>query len=303
MTTPTAPVTGRLDGRVAIITGAGAGLGREHALRLAAEGARVVVNDLAPGDGRPDLAAAVADEIAAAGGTAVAVHADVSDWQAAGGLIESTLQSFGRVDVVVNNAGVLRDALLVAMDEAEWDDVMRVHLKGHAALSHHAGVHWRERSKRGDEVAASVVNTSSTSGLFGNVGQANYAAAKAGIIGLTLTTALELERYGVRANVLVPAARTAMTESVPALRVLMRAPEDPADFDPWHPAHVSTYVAWLASATCPLNGSVVFASGRAVRPVQTFFRTEGIAAVDAPISVETLDERLPGLVAALEPRA
>ncbi|MBD9730686.1 SDR family NAD(P)-dependent oxidoreductase [Streptomyces sp. H28] len=301
MNTPASP-TPRLAGRAVLVTGAGTGIGRHHALRLAAEGASVVVNDLAPRPGGTDAAQDVADEITAAGGTAVAAHADVSDWEEAGHLVRASVEAFGHLDVVVNNAGILRDTLLVSMTEAEWDAVAAVHLKGHAAVTHHAAVHWRAQAKAGRPVRASIVNTASTSGLFGNAGQANYAAAKAGIIGLTLTAALELERYGVRANVLVPAARTAMTEGVPALRELMKAPDDPDAFDAWHPAHVSTYVAWLAGADCPVNGSVVFASGKAVRPVQTYFRTEGVEAPGRPLTFAELDEAVPPLVDALVPR-
>ncbi|MER6151601.1 SDR family NAD(P)-dependent oxidoreductase [Streptomyces hirsutus] len=300
---PPASPTPRLAGRTVLVTGSGTGIGRHHALRLAAEGAAVVVNDLAPRPGGADAAQEVADEITAAGGTAVVAHADVSRWEEAERLVRSSVEAFGHLDVVVNNAGILRDALLVSMSEAEWDAVMAVHLKGHAAVMHHAAVYWREQSKAGRPVRASIVNTTSTSGLFGNAGQANYAAAKAGIIGLTLTAALELARYGVRSNVLVPAARTAMTEGVPALRELMKAPEDPDAFDGWHPAHVSTYVAWLAGADCPINGSVVYASGHAVRPVQTYFRTAGIEAPGRPLTLEELDEAVPPLVDKLVPRA
>jgi NAD(P)-dependent dehydrogenase (short-subunit alcohol dehydrogenase family) len=229
---------GVLDGRVAVVTGAGRGLGREHALLLAAEGAHVVVNDLggAPVGGGNDATPAqlVVEEIVAAGGTAVADGHDVADWDDARRLVESTVQRLGSLDVLVNNAGILRDGFLVGMDEGDWDAVVKVHLKGHFAPLHFAATYWRDRAKSGGEVNASVINTSSAAGLFGNPGQLNYGAAKAGIATMTLIAAAELARYGVRVNAIAPVARTRMTEGVFGADL-----PDPADNSP--------LVAWLAS--------------------------------------------------------
>jgi NAD(P)-dependent dehydrogenase (short-subunit alcohol dehydrogenase family) len=245
-------MTKMFDGRVAIVTGAGRGLGREHALLLASEGALVVVNDLGGGtDGSgTDTSPAndVVDEIVAAGGHAVANTDDVSDWEGAGRLVQQAVDVFGRLDVLINNAGVLRDRMLVNMSEDEWDVVMRVNAKGHAAPLRHAGAYWREQAKEHGSVTASVVNTSSPSGLFANVGQSNYGAAKVAVAGLTMIAAKELGRYGVRVNAIAPAARTRMTVADP------NAPADPVAFDRMHPGNVSPWVAYLASDRCTMTG-------------------------------------------------
>src|SRR2546428_670692 len=206
----------KLDGKVAVVTGAGRGIGREHALALARAGAKIVVNDLGAslaGEGA-DAGPAhdVVREIEALGGEAVANGENVADFAGAKRLIDGTVAAFGRLDILVNNAGILRDRMLVNMEEHEWDAVIDVHLKGHFAPTRHAAAHWRERSKAGEEVRGRVINTSSPSGVFGNVGQANYGAAKAGIAGFTLIAAQELGRYGVTVNCLAPNARTRMTE-------------------------------------------------------------------------------------------
>ncbi|HZQ83877.1 MAG TPA: SDR family NAD(P)-dependent oxidoreductase, partial [Acidimicrobiales bacterium] len=212
---------GSLDGRVAIITGAGRGIGREHALLFASEGAKVVVNDLGGAmDGSGDdrtAAEQVADEIKGLGGEAVANADNVADWEGGQRLINAAVEAFGDLHVLVNNAGILRDRVLVNMTEEEWDSVIHVHLKGHFVPSRWAAAYWREQSKAGKEVKAAVVNTSSTSGLIGNAGQANYGAAKAGIGAFTIITAQELIRYGVRVNGIAPAARTRLTEATPGL--------------------------------------------------------------------------------------
>ncbi len=219
---------GALDGRIAIITGAGRGIGREHALLFASEGASVVVNDLGgavdgSGDDRSP-AQQVVDEITAAGGRAVANADDICDWEGGKRLIDTAVEAFGDLHVLVNNAGILRDRVLVNMSEEDWDSVIHVHLKGHFVPTRHAAAYWREQTKAGHEVKASVVNTSSTSGLLGNPGQSNYGAAKAGIAAFTTIAADELVRYGVRVNAIAPAARTRMTEQTPGLSDIVRGP-------------------------------------------------------------------------------
>ncbi|TMK66404.1 MAG: SDR family NAD(P)-dependent oxidoreductase [Actinobacteria bacterium] len=238
---------GICDGRVAIVTGAGRGLGRAHALELARQGARVVVNDLgveSDGSGQSATPAEqVVDEIRALGSDAVANGDDVASWDGAQRIFQAALDKFGRLDAVVNNAGFVRDRMLVSTGEDEWDAVVRVHLKGHFAVTRHAVAHWRDLAKQGEPVAARIVNTSSGAGLLGSVGQAAYSAAKAGIAALTLVEAAELGRYGITANAIAPSARTRMTEGVFAER--MAAPE--SGFDTMDPANVSPLVAWLAS--------------------------------------------------------
>jgi NAD(P)-dependent dehydrogenase (short-subunit alcohol dehydrogenase family) len=233
--------------RVVIVTGAGRGIGRAHALAFAAKGAKVVVNDAGVGlDGAgPSAGPAqqVVDEITAAGGQAVANTDDVADFGGAASLVEQAVRSFGRLDVLVNNAGFLRDRMLVSLGEDEWDAVIRVHLKGHFAPLHHAARYWRERSKAGEPVDARVVNTSSGAGLLGSIGQGSYSAAKAGIAGLTLVAAAELGRYGVSVNAIAPAARTRMTEA--AFADAMAQPE--SGFDAMAPENVSPLVVWLGS--------------------------------------------------------
>ncbi|MCW2494103.1 SDR family oxidoreductase [Jatrophihabitans sp.] len=236
------------DGRVVIVTGAGNGLGRAHALAFAADGAAVVVNDIGVGldgsGGGSGPAQQVVDEIVASGGRAVANTSDVADWSGAASLVSTALESFGRLDVLVNNAGFLRDRMLANMSEAEWDAVIRVHLKGHFATMRHAMEHWRAEAKAGRQPDARIINTSSGAGLMGSIGQGNYAAAKAGIVGLTLNAAAEFGRYGVTVNALAPAARTRMTEG--AFADSMAAPA--SGFDAMAPENVSPLVVWLGSA-------------------------------------------------------
>ncbi|WP_405835943.1 SDR family oxidoreductase [Streptomyces platensis] len=236
-------------GRVAVVTGAGRGLGRAHALALAAEGAEVVVNDLGVA---PDGAGAsagpaqqVADEIRAHGGRAVAHTGDITTTDGAASLVTTALDTFGRLDALVNNAGFLRDRMLVNLDEDDWDAVIRVHLKGHFLPLRHAAAHWRAETKAGRTPDARIINTGSGAGLLGSVGQGNYSAAKAGIIGLTLVAAAEMARYGVQINAIAPAARTRMTERTFA--ATMAAPAD-GEFDAMAPENVSPLVVWLASA-------------------------------------------------------
>jgi NAD(P)-dependent dehydrogenase (short-subunit alcohol dehydrogenase family) len=271
---------GALDGRVAIITGAGRGIGREHALLFASEGAKVVVNDLGgamdgTGDDRTP-AEQVVDEIKGMGGEAIANADNVADWEGAQRLINSAVEAFGDLHVLVNNAGILRDRVLVNMTEEEWDAVIHVHLKGHFAPTRWAAAYWREQKKAGKEVNASVINTSSTSGLLGNPGQANYGAAKAGIGAFTVITAMELERYGVRVNAIAPAARTRLTEATPGLGDVVKAPDDAGSFDVWDPANISPLVGYLAAASCNLTGKVFFVQGGKVQLFQPWTLTESI---------------------------
>jgi NAD(P)-dependent dehydrogenase (short-subunit alcohol dehydrogenase family) len=238
---------GICDARVVVVTGSGNGLGREHALALAAEGARVVVNDLGVDrsghGGSTEVAQEVVDEIRAAGGEAVPHAGDVADFEAAGRLVQTAIDSFGQLDVVVCNAGFVRDRMFANTSEDEWDAVLRVHLKGHFAPARHAAAYWRDRSKAGTPIDARIINTSSGAGLMGSVGQAAYSAAKGGIAALTLVQAAELGRYGVTVNAIAPSARTRMTEAVFGER--MQVPE--AGFDANDPANVSPLVVWLAS--------------------------------------------------------
>lgn len=244
-------MSGMVDGRVVIVTGAGRGIGRAHALALAAEGASVVVNDIGAGiDGsatEESPAEQTVADIVAAGGVAVVNGDDVADWAGAEHLIHSTIATYGRLDVLVNNAGFLRDRMLVGMSEEEWDAVVRVHLKGHFATLRHAAAYWRAESKAGNPVDARIVNTSSGAGLQGSIGQGNYAAAKAGIAELTIQAAAELKNYGVTVNAIAPAARTRMTVGAGgAMAESMAPPEE--GFDAMAPENISPFVVWLASA-------------------------------------------------------
>jgi NAD(P)-dependent dehydrogenase (short-subunit alcohol dehydrogenase family) len=250
---------GALDGRVAIITGAGRGIGREHALLLAREGARVVVNDF-----DPDVAEEVAKEV---GGVAVA--GDVAGWDTAAGLVRAAIDHFGQLDALINNAGILRDRFLADMTEAEWDAVINVHLKGHFAPLHHAAVYWKAASKSGSAVNAAVINTASASGTFlPNPGQINYGAAKAGIAAMTLVAAQELGRYGVRVNGIAPVARTRLTEDVPMVGQLVAAPTEEGAFDTYHPSHVSPLVAYLCSAECTITGKLFAVQGGLIQELE-----------------------------------
>jgi NAD(P)-dependent dehydrogenase (short-subunit alcohol dehydrogenase family) len=241
---------GLLDGKVAIVTGAGHGIGRGEALELASEGARVVVNDLGgsvAGEGadkRP--AEEVADLIRGRGGEAVANYDDVADWNGARNLVQQAVEAFGTLDVLVNNAGILRDKMIFSMTEEDFDAVIRVHLKGTFAMTHHASAYWRERSKAGSQPRAAIVNTVSSAGLQGNVGQANYGSAKAAIAALTIITSLELSRYGVRANAIAPGGMTRMSGSI-VKDMELKEPDEYQEFNPMNPGNSAPMVAWLAS--------------------------------------------------------
>ncbi|GAA1883622.1 MAG: SDR family oxidoreductase [Williamsia herbipolensis] len=250
-------MSGINEGRVVVVTGAGRGIGREHALAFAASGAKVVVNDIGAGlDGSAtgeSPGEQVVAEIVDAGGEAVVNGADVADWDGAKSLVTTAVDTFGGLDVLVNNAGFLRDKMLVSMSESDWDDVVRVHLKGHFATLRHAAEYWRAESKAGRQRQARVINTSSGAGLYGSVGQGNYSAAKAAIAELTIQAAAEMKGYGITVNAIAPSARTRMTTSAgDAMAAQMAAPED-GSFDAMDPANVSPLVVWLGS---PESGDV-----------------------------------------------
>jgi NAD(P)-dependent dehydrogenase (short-subunit alcohol dehydrogenase family) len=269
------------ESRVCVVTGAGRGIGREHALLLAAHGARVVVNDLGgtmDGSGTSaGPAQEVVDEIVAAGGQAVANTDDISDWDGAGRLIAQAVDTFGQLDVLVNNAGILRDRMLVNMTEAEWDAVIKVHLKGTAGPSHHAAVHWRQRTKAGEHTQGRIINTSSPSGIYGNPGQTNYGAAKAGIAAFTVIAALELERYGVTVNAIAPAALTRMTENLG----MGSAPDEVKE--QMSPRWIAPIVCWLASTESDdVTGRVFDVSGRALSVSEGWSRGPTTEPLDDP---------------------
>jgi NAD(P)-dependent dehydrogenase (short-subunit alcohol dehydrogenase family) len=261
---------GLFDGKVAIVTGAGRGIGRTHALLLASEGAAVVVNDLGGSSGGEGADASpaqqVVDEIKASGGRASANYDSVSSWTGAETMVQQAVDAFGGLDVLINNAGILRDKMSFNMDEAEWDQVIDVHLKGHFATSRFAAAYWRLKSKEtGEPVNAKIVNTASESGLYGNAGQANYAAAKAGIASMTIVMARELERIGVRVNAICPVARTRLTEAVAG--DFMNAKE--GEFDRFAPENISAVVGWLASdLAVGVTGQVVKVMGGQVQLVR-----------------------------------
>ncbi len=284
---------GILDGKVAIVTGAGRGIGREHALLLAREGAAVMVNDLG-GDGRGeghDLTPAqeVAAEIEAAGGRAAVNGADVADWKAAEALVAQTVETFGGLDILVNNAGILRDRMAFNMSEEDWDVVVDVVLKGSFVPARFAAAYWRERYKStGEPVNGSIINTASESGLYGNAGQANYAAAKIGLTALTVVFARELERVGVRANAIAPTAATRLLGTVLA----NREPLPPGEVDPLAPSQVSPLVVWLSSDLArDVNGQVFAVSGSRIQVVQGFHPVTQIDAGGAHWTIADIEER------------
>lgn len=263
---------GSLDGRIAIITGAGRGLGREHALLFAKEGAKVVVNDLGGDIGGEGADATPAQEtvqlIKDMGGEAVVNGDDVSDWEGAQRLVNQAVETFGGLDVLVNNAGILRDRVLINMTDAEWDSVIKVHLRGHFAPTRWAANYWRAEAKAERTREARIINTASESGLFGNPGQCNYAAAKLGICAFSLVISKELSRYGVKSNTVAPRARTRLTEATPGLGDVVKAEVPEGAFDVWDPANVSPFVAYLATTDCQFNGEVFFVWSDEVKRVQ-----------------------------------
>ena len=278
-------MVGLCEDRVCIVTGAGRGIGREHSLMLAAQGAKVVVNDLGGSmDGvgaEAGPAQQVVDEIVALGGQAVANTDDISDWAGAEKLVAQAVDAFGRLDVLVNNAGILRDRMLTNMSEAEWDAVIKVHLKGTAGPSHFAAAYWREQSKAGEAVDARIINTSSPSGIYGNVGQTNYGAAKAGIAAFTIIASMELARYGVTVNAIAPAALTRMTENLGMGQVSDEAKEQMS------PRWIAPIITWLASTeSAAVTGRVFDVSGQALSVSEGWHR--------GPTVTPTLDPTLMG---------
>jgi NAD(P)-dependent dehydrogenase (short-subunit alcohol dehydrogenase family) len=292
---------GRFDGKVAIVTGAGRGIGRSHALLLASEGASVVVNDLggsSGGEGNDATPAQqVVDEIAAKGGQAVANDDSVSSWAGAEAMIQQAVDAFGGLDVLINNAGILRDKMSFNMDEAEWDAVIDVHLKGHFAPSRFAASYWRAKSKEtGAPVNAKIVNTASESGLYGNAGQANYAAAKAGIASMTIVMARELERIGVRVNAIAPVARTRLTEQVAG--DFMNPKE--GEFDRFAPENISAVVGWLASDLSEgVTGQVVKVMGGQVQLLRGW-RPATESTSDKPWTIDMIEAESDKLFATAE---
>jgi NAD(P)-dependent dehydrogenase (short-subunit alcohol dehydrogenase family) len=287
---------GALDGRIAVITGAGRGIGREHALLFAAEGASVVVNDLGgSNDGAgADVGPAreVVDEITAAGGTAVANTDNVATWSGAKALVDQAVAEFGRLDVVVNNAGILRDAFLAGIDEQQWDSVIAVHLKGHAAVLHHAAAYWKARSKGGDQPNGAVINTCSASGVtLPNAGQANYGAAKAGIAALTLVAAEELERYGVRVNAIAPIARTRLTLATPGMGAIFAQKVEEGEFDMFSPANIAPLVAYLATEKCLHTGQVFAVQGGSIQKLRGWTVSDATES-DDPWTIDDVESRL-----------
>lgn len=266
---------GHLDGRTIIVTGAGRGIGREHALLFAKEGANVVVNDLGGAQDGSGAAAGpaqdVVDEITAAGGKAVANGDDVADPAGVERIVATAIDTFGGVHGLVNNAGILRDRVLVNIDPEDWDLVLKVNLRGTFLMTREVGRYWREQSKAGNEVSGSVVNTSSESGVFGNPGQANYAAAKAGVASLTQVASKELQRYGVRVNAILPQARTRLTEG--AFGDALSGKE--GEFDRFDPANVSPFVGYLLSPNCVLSGEVFLVGGSRVQRIQPWQKDSG----------------------------
>jgi NAD(P)-dependent dehydrogenase (short-subunit alcohol dehydrogenase family) len=300
-------MSGICDGRVVAITGAGRGIGREEALEYARQGAKVVVNDLGvPADGdEASLTPAeeVVAEIRALGGEAVANGDDVSDWDGAGRFVRTGIDAFGGLDVVVNNAGILRDRMLVNMTIDEWDAVLKVHLRGTFCVTRHAAEYWRARSKAGDQPDARVINTSSPSGIYGNVGQANYGAAKAGIAAFTVITADELARYGVTVNAIAPSAMTRMTENLPNYVAAAEALKQHSGFDATNAANIAPLVVWLGSAEAGgVTGRVFNVHGGHISVAEPWVAGPGVDQ-DARWDPAALSEIIPDLLAKARPNS
>ena len=296
-------MAGICEGRVVIITGAGRGIGRSHAIEFAAQGAKVVVNDLGALVDGTGADAGPANEVVSAitdmGGEAIANGEDVSDFDGAKRLIDAAIERFGRLDVLVNNAGILRDRMLINMTPEEWDAVIRVHLRGTFAPAHHAAVYWRELAKAGETNDARIINTSSSSGIYGNPGQANYGAAKAGIAAFTIITAMELGRYGVTVNAIAPGAQTRMTEN------LRPDPPEvkPDEFDARSPDNVAPLVVWLGSSeSAGVTGRVFIVAGGRISVAEGWHAGPGVDKGDRWDPAE-LGSVIPGLVEKAAPNA
>jgi NAD(P)-dependent dehydrogenase (short-subunit alcohol dehydrogenase family) len=283
------------EGRVVIVTGAGRGIGRAHALEFARQGAKVVVNDLGAevdGTGSSPAAELVVEEIKAMGGTAISNGENVADWEGAQRVINAAIETFGTLDVVVNNAGILRDRMIVNMTDAEWDAVINVHLKSTFSMTRWAATYWREKVKAGETVDARIINTSSSSGIYGNVGQANYGAAKAGIAAFTIIASQELGRYGVNVNAIAPVALTRMTENLG----IFHEPEDPAAFNPVAPENISPLVVWLGSShSKAVTGRVFDVVGGHIDVAEGWHAGPAIDKGDR-WTVEELNELIPDLL-------
>ncbi|MFJ9150708.1 SDR family oxidoreductase [Streptomyces sp. NPDC102270] len=291
---------GVVEGRIAVVTGAGNGIGRAHALAFAAHGAKVVVNDLGGGrDGggaSAGPAQSVVDEIVAAGGEAVANTDDISTWEGAGRLVQQAVDTYGGLDVLVNNAGILRDRMIVSMTERDWDSVIAVHLKGSFATLHHAAAYWRERAKSGHGNDARVINTTSPSGIFGNPGQSNYGSAKAGLASLTLIAAAELARYGVTVNAIAPTALTRLTEDIEMMK-------QAAEIQDLTPEAISPLVVWLGSAASrEVTGRVFGVVGNRITVLEGWVNGPA-ASADTRWTPEELSSVVPNLVAKAAPNA
>lgn len=288
---------GALEGRIAVVTGAGRGIGREHSLLFAREGAKVVVNDLGgsnAGEGADaGPAQEVVDEIVAAGGRAIANTDNVATWDGAKNLVDQAIGEFGGLDVVINNAGILRDGFIASLEEAQWDAVIAVHLKGHFNVLRHAAAYWKAQSKAGSQPNAAVVNTASASGTtVPNAGQVNYGAAKAGIAALTLVAADELERYGVRVNAIAPIARTRLTLATPGMGAILGAEVEDGEFDAFSPANIAPVVAYLSTEKCPITGKVFAVQGGAISELGGWHDVRTIE-TDGPWEIDDIAGRLP----------
>jgi len=296
-------MAGICEGRVVIVTGAGRGIGRSHALEFAAQGAKVVVNDLGALVDGTGADAGPANEVVSAitdmGGEAIANGEDVSDFEGAKRLIDAAIERFGRLDVLVNNAGILRDRMLINMTAEEWDAVIKVHLRGTFAPAHHAAVHWRELAKAGETNDARIINTSSSSGIYGNPGQTNYGAAKAGIAAFTIITAMELGRYGVTVNAIAPGAQTRMTENLRPDRPEVK----PDEFDARSPDNVAPLVVWLGSTeSAGVTGRVFNVAGGRISVAEGWHAGPGVDKGDRWDPAE-LGKVIPDLVEKAEPNA